>query len=114
MDYKIAGVNIEKANILTGLIKNALNQNTNKFAGLINHPFIKDYTFAACTDGIGSKIIPLIERNKYDVIAKDLVAANLNDLVCSGAFPLFFIDILQQISSMKTLYLPLLKSFNLV
>lgn len=47
-----------------------------------------------CCDGIGSKIIPLYEKKLYKTIAIDVVAANLNDLICSGATAIGFVDYL--------------------
>lgn len=93
MDYKQAGVDIERAENLTNLIKSKLkNSNIGKFAGIFEHPAFQDKILAATTDGIGSKIIPLLERGDFKTIAIDLVAANLNDLACSAAQPLFFLD----------------------
>ena len=47
---------------------------------------------AACADGVGTKIIPLIKKRDTKTIANDLFAMNINDLVCCGAKPLFFLD----------------------
>lgn len=91
--YKMSGVDIEKADTLTEIIKNTVNSdNIGMFAGLYKHNILPDYYFAAATDGIGSKIIPLTDYNMPECIAKDLIAMNLNDLICSGASPLFFLD----------------------
>lgn len=91
--YKRAGVDVEKADLLTETIKKTLqSDNIGNFAGLYSHPYIPEYYLAGCTDGVGTKLIPLIERGLIDTIAKDLIAMNLNDLVCVGARPLFFLD----------------------
>lgn len=93
MDYKQSGVDIDGAGVLTELIKNTVkSDNIGMFAGLYSHPYFPEYFFAACTDGVGTKVIPLIERNMVGTIAVDLIAMNLNDLVCVGAVPLFFLD----------------------
>ena len=52
------------------------------------------FNLVTCCDGIGSKIIPLYEKKHYKTIAIDLVAANLNDLICSGATAVGFVDYL--------------------
>lgn len=91
--YKRAGVDVDKADMLTETIKRTLkSDNIGNFAGLYSHPYIPEYYLAGCTDGVGTKLIPLIERGMIDTIAKDLIAMNLNDLVCVGAKPLFFLD----------------------
>ncbi len=91
--YLESGVDTEKADFLTALIKNTVKSNNiGLFAGITEHPALPDYYIAATSDGIGSKIIPLIDNNLYDFIACDLIAVNFNDLICSGAAPLFFLD----------------------
>ena len=91
--YLDAGVDIKKADELTNIIANtACGANIGSFAGLYEHKVLKDYCFAACCDGIGTKIIPLIERHDTKTIANDLFAMNINDLICCGAKPLFFLD----------------------
>lgn len=93
IDYKTAGVDIEKADMLTAFIKNTVvSENIGAFAGLYETPFIPEYYLVSCTDGVGTKVIPLIEREEYETIATDLVAMNVNDLICVGAKPLFFLD----------------------
>lgn len=93
MKYADSGVNIDKADQFTNIIKNTvLSDNIGLFAGIFNHPVLNDYSLVACTDGVGTKIIPLIERDLIENIPIDLVAMNLNDMICIGAYPLFFLD----------------------
>lgn len=91
--YKSCGVDIKKANDIIKNVKDTFNlSNLENFAGIFNNKILKNYNLLSCTDGIGSKIIPLTDYNMPDVIANDLVAMNLNDLIAQGAKPLFFLD----------------------
>ena len=92
-DYKSSGVDIDKADEIIKNISNKFKMNNlQNFAGLYSSDLFKDYRFFSCCDGIGSKIIPLIERGLSETIAADLVAMNLNDLITTGAKPMFFLD----------------------
>lgn len=89
--YKQSGVNIEKSDELTLRIsKNSTN--IGRFGAICEHEFLKDYYLVTTTDGIGSKIIPLMQKGLYATVAADLIAMNLNDLACSGAVPVSFVD----------------------
>ena len=93
-NYKKTGVDIEKADEIIKNISSKFNMdNLENFAGVYsNSELFKGYNLISCTDGIGSKIIPLIEKNDPYTIASDLCAMNLNDLVTLGAKALFFLD----------------------
>jgi phosphoribosylformylglycinamidine cyclo-ligase len=93
LDYKSSGVNLVNADKLTELIaKSISNKNIGMFAGLYEHPVFNEYYLVGCCDGVGTKIIPLLEYGMTETIAQDLIAMNLNDLICLGAKPLFFLD----------------------
>jgi len=93
ISYEDAGVSIERGDALTEILrKGQKSDNIGNFAGLYEHPFIPEYYLVGCTDGVGTKVIPLCERGHYDTIAKDLIAMNLNDLICTGAKGMFFLD----------------------
>lgn len=91
--YKNSGVDINLANSTVTEIKKILqNKSGNDFTGIVEHPYLEDFYLCATTDGIGTKILPLLEVQDYATIANDLIAMNLNDLACAGAFPVLFLD----------------------
>ncbi|OVE81319.1 phosphoribosylformylglycinamidine cyclo-ligase [bacterium K02(2017)] len=100
--YKKAGVDIAAGNQLVDRIKN-LSQQTKRsevisgiggFSGLfsIANLNVKNPVLVAATDGIGTKLKIALDTNNYETIGQDLVAMCVNDLICCGAEPLFFLD----------------------
>jgi phosphoribosylformylglycinamidine cyclo-ligase len=52
----------------------------------------REPVLVACTDGVGSKLMVAIAANRFDTVGIDLVAMNVNDLLCCAAEPLIFLD----------------------
>lgn len=91
--YEKSGVSLKNAGKLNKILsKNFGCENIQKFAGILDLPEFEGYSLAAATDGIGTKIIPLYKRKMFNTMARDLAAMNLNDIVCTGAKPLLFLD----------------------
>lgn len=88
--YKKAGVDIEAGNELVRRIKKKLPK-IGGFGGLFPIDGTK-YNLVGSTDGVGTKLKLAFLLNKHDTVGIDLVAMNVNDIICCGAKPLFFLD----------------------
>jgi phosphoribosylformylglycinamidine cyclo-ligase len=53
---------------------------------------LKNPRIVACTDGVGTKLAIAQELGIHHTVGIDLVAMNVNDLICCGAKPLLFLD----------------------
>lgn len=98
MDYKSSGVDIDLADKFVGRIERMVGKTHNDrvvsavggFAAL--YRMDEKRLLAASTDGVGTKLKLAIETNIHNTIGIDLVAMCVNDLICTGARPLFFLD----------------------
>ncbi len=102
MTYKKAGVDIDKADAFVKKIKPLLKKTGRPevlgklggFSGLFM-PQIKgkkDPVLVSSTDGVGTKLLLADLLQKYDTVGIDLVAMCVNDVIVTGAEPLFFLD----------------------
>jgi phosphoribosylformylglycinamidine cyclo-ligase len=66
--------------------------NFGAFAGLFHLENASDPVLVASTDGVGSKLLLGLELQRFDVLGRDLVNLSVNDVLTSGARPLFFLD----------------------
>src|SRR4051812_27680551 len=101
LTYRDAGVDIDAGDELVERIKGHVKRTLRPevltdlggFAGLCALPTgYKEPLLVSCTDGVGTKLKLAFLMGKHDTVGIDLVAMNVNDLVVSGAEPLFFLD----------------------
>ncbi|PIR17402.1 MAG: phosphoribosylformylglycinamidine cyclo-ligase [Deltaproteobacteria bacterium CG11_big_fil_rev_8_21_14_0_20_49_13] len=100
--YKNAGVDIDAGDHFIDLIAPAAKSTYRKevlggvgpFAAsfAIDLKKYKEPVLVSSTDGVGTKLKVAIDLGRYDTIGQDLVAMCVNDLICCGAEPLFFLD----------------------
>ncbi|MDR0785084.1 MAG: phosphoribosylformylglycinamidine cyclo-ligase [Treponema sp.] len=105
MDYKQAGVNIEEGyravgkyrELVAGTINSAVLNGVGDFAGLFSLAAFKgmeEPVLVSGADGVGTKLDVAFRFKKYNTVGIDCVAMCVNDVLCHGAKPLFFLDYL--------------------
>ncbi|AIX19216.1 phosphoribosylaminoimidazole synthetase [Synechococcus phage ACG-2014d] len=92
MDYKTSGVDIQKGRSFVEYIK-VLAPSIGGFNGMMEIPSgYEKPVLVSGADGVGTKINICRIANDYTTIGQDLVAMCVNDVICSGAKPLYFLD----------------------
>jgi len=102
LTYSSSGVDLDAAGQAIKLIKkpvfstfneNVLNDLTS-YAGLFKLDWqkYKEPVLVSSTDGVGTKLLVAKHTGNYRTIGQDLVAMCINDIICCGAIPLFFLD----------------------
>jgi len=95
MTYRAAGVDLESARRHTENIARFVGGGVKGFASVVPLPEgMQDPLLVSCTDGIGTKLLLALDMGRVDGLGQDLVAMSVNDLACTGARPLFFLDYL--------------------
>lgn len=103
MDYKNAGVDIEAGyksvelmkKYVQGTMRPEVLTNLGGFSGafsLKKFMTMENPTLVSGTDGVGTKLKVAFLMDKHDTVGIDCVAMCVNDIICCGAKPLFFLD----------------------
>ena len=102
LTYKNAGVDVEAGYEAVKLMKEQCEKthipgvmgDLGSFGGFFKPDFqgYKDPLLISGTDGVGTKLQLAFMSDKHDTIGIDCVAMCVNDIVCHGAKPLFFLD----------------------
>lgn len=102
MDYKAAGVDREKGYEEVKKIKEIVKRTNTAnvlssiggFSGLykLDNEKYKNPVLVSGTDGVGTKLKLAFMTDKHNTIGQDCVAMCVNDIICQGAEPLFFLD----------------------
>jgi phosphoribosylformylglycinamidine cyclo-ligase len=102
LTYKKAGVDIDKADLFISKIKPLVRKTDRPevlggiggFSGLFLPRLrgMKAPVLVSSTDGVGTKLLIAEKMDKYDSVGIDLVAMSVDDIVVTGAEPLFFLD----------------------
>ena len=100
--YEKAGVNISAGEEAVQRIKDRVRQTFRRevigdiggFGGMfaLDKDRYRDPVMVASTDGVGTKALNAQATGRFDTIGLDLVAMCVDDIVCQGAEPLFFLD----------------------
>lgn len=102
INYKDAGVDVDNGQKEVELIKKLVEKTQSEnvlsklggFSGLfsLENLNIKNPVLVSGTDGVGTKVMLAQMMDKHDTIGIDCVAMCVNDILCQGAKPLFFLD----------------------
>ena len=100
--YKDSGVDIEKASVfkqrIASVVKKSFRSEVLQGIGGFGSHFsfapskYRDPVLVSSADGVGTKLKIAFMVKKHDTVGIDAVAMNVNDILCTGAEPLFFLD----------------------
>ena len=98
--YKAAGVDITAGYKAVELMKSHIARTMTSgvcsdiggFGGLFELGKVKNPVLVSGTDGVGTKLKLAFLMDKHDTVGIDCVAMCVNDVICCGAKPLFFLD----------------------
>ena len=122
MNYKSAGVDIEHGNKVKSNIQNIAKRSIRPevlgkiggFGGLfkLDTSKYKNPVLVSSTDGVGSKLKLAFEYDTHYYVAQDLVNHCVNDIIVTGAEPLFFLDYIGMNKLDENIFNQLIKGFS--
>lgn len=122
MTYKKSGVDINSASAFKNKIKAVVRSSFRSevlkdiggFGSFFKFPAgkFKDPVLVSSSDGVGTKLKIAILANKHDTVGIDAVAMNVNDILCTGAEPLFFLDYVAYSNLKQSVLLDIIKGLN--
>ena len=98
--YESAGVSIERGERAVDLMRSAVERTQGReviggaggFAGLYALSGLREPVLSSTIDGIGTKVLVARHLGRYDTLGADIVNHCANDVLATGARPLFFLD----------------------
>lgn len=120
--YKTSGVDIKSASIFKSKIKPLVRSSFRKevltdiggfgsFFKLDKNKY-KDPVLVSSSDGVGTKLMIAKLANKHDTVGIDAVAMNVNDILCTGAESLFFLDYIAFTKVKEDVLVDIVKGIN--
>ncbi|MCM8789504.1 MAG: phosphoribosylformylglycinamidine cyclo-ligase [Candidatus Omnitrophica bacterium] len=120
--YKKSGVDIEAATLFKSKIKNLVRKSFRHevlkdiggFGSLFRFPKekYKEPVLVSSSDGVGTKLKIANLVDKHDTVGIDAVAMNVNDILCTGAEPLFFLDYIAYSKVKEDVLVDVVKGIN--
>jgi len=120
--YKKSGVDIKSASIFKSKIKPLVRSSFRSevltdiggfgsFFKLDKNKY-RNPVLVSSSDGVGTKLKIAALVNKHDTVGIDAVAMNVNDILCTGAEPLFFLDYIAFSKAKEEILLDVVKGIN--
>jgi phosphoribosylformylglycinamidine cyclo-ligase len=120
--YKDSGVDIRSASIFKSKIKPLVRSSFRRevltdiggfgsFFKLEKNKY-KDPVLVSSSDGVGTKLMIAKLANKHDTVGIDAVAMNVNDILCTGAESLFFLDYIAFTKVKEAVLVDIVKGIN--
>ncbi len=120
--YKTSGVDIKSASVFKSKLKPLVRSSFRKevltdiggFGSFfkLDKSKYKDPVLVSSSDGVGTKLKIAALVNKHDTVGIDAVAMNVNDILCTGAEPLFFLDYIAFSKAKEEILLDVVKGIN--
>ncbi len=120
--YKDSGVDIKSASLFKSKIKPLVRSSfrpevLTDIGGFgsffaLNKNKYKDPILVSSSDGVGTKLMIAKLANKHDTVGIDAVAMNVNDILCTGAESLFFLDYIAFTKVKEQVLIDIVKGIN--